>query len=218
MVEYKIKWEVKKLYGKEAVVLKGAFPDEIFDYKLKQDIKKKLGLENKKMILNVNRLDQRKRLALLIKAFNQVIKDFDDAILVIGGVGPDEARLKSLAKELGLKDKVKFVGYIKEEELWDYLAACDIFVHPNWADFAIAAYEPLALQKKVVWSTEMEIDENLKKNKHIFVANPTVDDFAQAIKKALITRVTEKNDLSLYTWNNYCGRILKELREIMSDK
>jgi len=213
-----MKWEVKKLYGKDAIVLKGAFPDKIFGYKPKQNIKKKLGLGDKKMILNVNRLDPRKRVDLLIKAFNQVIERFSDVILVIGGIGPDEARLKSLAKELGLVDKVKFVGYIKEEELWDYLAACDIFVHPNWADFGIAAYEPLALQKKVVWSTEMETDEHLARNKHIFAANPTVDDFTQAIKKALITEVTEKNDLSIYTWNSYCGRILEELKEIISDK
>jgi glycosyltransferase involved in cell wall biosynthesis len=206
-----MKWEVGKLFGKEAIVLKGAFPQEILEYKPKQNIKEKLRLDDKRMILNINRLDPRKRVDLLIKAFKQVSEHFDDVVLFVGGVGPDEARLKSLAKELGLLDEVKFVGYIKEEELWDYLAACDVFVHPNWADFAIAAYEPLALQKKVVWSTEMEIDEHLRGNKHVFAANPTVNDFAIAIEKALTTEVTEGNDLSIYTWDKYCEAIMKEL-------
>lgn len=206
-----MRWEVSKLYGKNAIVLKGAFPREIFTYKPKQDIKAKLGLKGKRIILNINRLDPRKRVDLLIRAFKQVSKHFDDVVLVIGGVGPDERKLKDLTEQLNLSGKVIFVGYIKEEELWDYLAASDVFAHPNWADFAIAAYEPLALQKKVVWSTEMEIDENLATNRHIFVANPTVDDFARAIEKALTTEVTEINDLSVYTWDNYCQAVIKEL-------
>jgi glycosyltransferase involved in cell wall biosynthesis len=209
-----MKWEVGKLYGKEAIALKGAFPKEILYYKPKQDIKHRLGLNDKKMILNVNRLDPRKRVDLLIKAFKQVSEHFEDVFLVIGGVGPDEGRLKHLAQQLNLADKINFIGYIREEELWDYLAACDVFAHPNWADFAIAAYEPLALQKKIVWSTEMEIDDHLATNKHIFAANPTVGDFAQAIEKALSTEVTERDDLSVYTWDNYCEAIMKELNQI----
>ena len=207
-----MRWEVNKLYGKDAIVLKGAFPSEILNYKTKLNIKEILGLTDKRMVLNVNRLDLRKRVDLLIQAFKQICDDkFDDVMLVIGGVGPEEVNLKALVKELNIQDRVKFIGYIKEEELWDYLASCDLFVHPNWADFAIAAYEPLALQKKVVWSTEMEIDEHLSTNRHIFPANPTVDDFTQAIKKALNTDVRKKDDLSMYTWDTYCGRILREL-------
>ena len=206
-----MKWEVGKLYGKEAVVLKGAITKEFLSYKPKQNIKEKLGLHNKKMILNVNRLELRKRVDLLIKAFKQLSGRVKDAVLVIGGTGEDEEKLKNLAEQLNISDKVRFMGYIREEELLDYIAACDVFVHPNWADFAIAAYEPLALQKKVVWSTEMEIDEHLAGNKHIFTANPTVDDFARAIEQALSTKVAERNDLSVYTWDNYCEKIFREI-------
>jgi glycosyltransferase involved in cell wall biosynthesis len=198
-----MKWEVNKLYGKGAIVLKGAFPTEILNYNPKQNVKEKLDLENERVILNVNRLDPRKRVDVLIKAFKQIYDKFDDVVLVIGGVGPEEENLKALANELGIQDRVKFVGYIEENELWDYIASCDVFVHPNWADFAIAAYEPLALQKKVVWSTEMEVDEHLADNKHIFAANPNVEDFARAIKEALNTEVTVADDLSIYTWDKY---------------
>ena len=207
-----MRWEVKKLYGKDAIVLKGAFPSEILNYKPKRDIKERLDLVDKKMILNVNRLDSRKRVDLLIKAFKQVCNEIDDAVLVIGGVGPEDENLKELANQLDIQDRVEFVGYIKEEELWDYLASCDVFVHPNWADFAIAPYEALALQRKTVWSSEMEIDENLATNKHIFVADPTLDDFAQTIEKSLTTEVKEEDDLSLYTWDTYCEKILEELK------
>jgi len=209
-------WEVGKLYGKnkDAIALKGAFHSEILGYKPKQDIKGKLGLQNKKMILNVNRLDAKKRVDLLLRAFKNISERFNDVILVIGGIGPEEENLKRLAKELGIVDKVKFVGFIEEEDLWDYYASCDVFVHPNWADFAIAPYEALALQKKVVWSTEMEMDKSIMKNKHIFTADPTVKDFAKAIEKALNTEITEKNDMTMYTWDKYCERIYNEISEL----
>ena len=45
--------------------------------------------------------------------------------------------------------------------------------HPNWAEFAIAPLEALALNKKVVWSTEMEIDETLKEINMYFLLTPS---------------------------------------------
>ena len=212
-----MRWEVSKLYGKEAIALKGAFHPQVLNYKPKLNIKRKLGLEDKRVILNVNRLDPRKRVDLLIKAFKGICEKFGDVALVIGGIGPDEGRLKELANQLNLAGKINFVGYIKEEELWDYYACCDVFVHPNWADYAIAPFEALALQKKVVWSTEMEIDETLEGNRHIFAANPTVDDFVKAMEKALTTEVTEKNDMSDYTWDMYFEKITREILPAMRE-
>jgi len=209
-----MKWEVGKLYGKEAVVVKGAFPREITSYEPKQDIKAKLGLNGQRVILNVNRLEARKRVDMLLRAYKKLSDRVDDTILIIGGVGEDEEKLKNLAAQLDDRGNIKFVGYIREEELWDYIAACDLFVHPNWADYAIAAYEPLALQKKVVWSTEMEIDEHLAGNRHIFVAHPTVDDFARVMEEALTTEVTpaKTDNLAVYTWDNFCKRVFMEIQ------
>lgn len=208
-----MKWEVGKLYKKKAIVLKGAFPSEILSYKPKINIKKKLDLSNKRIILNVNRLDPRKRVDIVVRAFKNICDRFDDAELVIGGIGPEKKKLKILVNKLGIQERVTFVGYIKDEELWDYYSMCDVFVHPNWADFAISPLEALALGRKVVWSTEVEMDEQQTKNKHIFPAEPTVDEFTRAIEQALTSSVTEYYDISKYTWENYFRKILKELEE-----
>jgi glycosyltransferase involved in cell wall biosynthesis len=201
-----MKWEVRQLYKKDAIVLKGAYPNKLLNYKPKIDIKKQLHIDGR-MILNVNRLDLRKRVDVLIRSFESIYDKHDDVTLVIGGTGPDAERLHSLAAELDIQARVKFVGFIEEAHLWDWLASCDVFVHPNWAEFAIAALEPLALQKKVVWSTEMEMDDILSKNPHIFIANPTVDGFASAIELALDSDVRETYDMSAYTWEVYCEKI-----------
>ncbi len=213
-----VKWEVNKLYNREAIVSKGAFPSYIFEYVPKENIKKRLCLEDKKIILNINRLIPKKRIDLCIQAFKEISNRMKDIVLVIGGTGPDEERLKSLAKDLDIESKVRFVGYIKEKELWDYYAICDVFVQLDRADFDIVSYEALGLGKKVIWSTEIEVDGFLDGNRFIFPADPTINSVSEVMKEALETELitmtsTEKENLYHYTWDNYFGGILREIEK-----
>ena len=201
-----MKWEVEKLYGKDAIVLRGGVKPDLLNYKPKQNIKEKLGLKGKRILLSVGRLDPRKRIDTLIKAFASVRPKFDDVVLIIVGSGSDEGRLTALVKELGLGDKIIFTGHVKDDELWDYYAGCDVFATPAWAEFDIAPYEALALQKKVVWSSEMADD--LLKDERVIAAEPTSEGFAEGIEKALMMKIRGKLDLQEYTWENYCKKIL----------
>jgi len=205
-------WEVERLYGRTPIPIKGAVSPALFGYRARRDVKRALGLDGRRVVLNVNRLDPRKRVGLALRAFAQLAPEQADLHLVIGGTGPEEAQLRSLACELGLGGRVTFVGYIPEDELPDYLVACDVFVHPNWADFAISPYEALALGRKVVWSSEMEVDEDLRRGDNLFVAAPTVEAMAAAIRSALATPSRAPADLSNYTWDVYAGRVLEALR------
>ena len=204
-------WEVARLYGRESVVLRGGFPSQMLNYQPRENIKEKLGLLAKRVVLSVSRLTLRKRVALLIEAFKKVSDKFPDVILIVGGTGPEENNLRNLAKELDAEDKIKFVGYIPEEQLWDYYAGCDLFVSLDRAEFDITPYEALALWKKVVLSTEMELDGLLAQNRHIFVAEPAVSSVARAVEEALNTEIADKNDLSDYTWDAYCEKLTREL-------
>lgn len=210
-------WEVQQLYRREAIPIKGGVSGDLLSYLPRDDVKRRLGLEGRRVVLNVNRLDPRKRVDLAIRAFHRLAGAYPDLQLVIGGTGPEEGRLRTIARELGLHGRVRFVGYIREDELWDYLAMCDVFVHPNWAEFAISPYEALALQRKVVWSSEMEMDEDLRNNRHIFIADPTVEDFAAAMDRALRTDVRGIDDLSRYTWASYTAQVLSALTDAVRD-
>ena len=215
-----VKWMAKKMYGKEAIVLKGAFSADKLNYQPTYDIKNRLGLSNEMMLLNINSLNPEKRVDLLLRAFKVVSENLDNVVLIIGGTGPEEKKLKNLAHELDVADKVKFVGYIPEGALWDYYAACDVFAHPFQGDFCIAPFEALALHKKVVVPKEMELDEHLVKNKHVFVADPTVESLAKVITEALTTQILEEDDdlkddeLSEYTWERYVERIYAICEEV----
>jgi len=196
-----VRWEVEKLYGKDSVIARGCLPSEALNYQPKQNIRQRLGLEGQRIIFNVGRLDPLKRIDLLIKACAKIFPQYPDVYLVIGGTGEDEERLKGLAEELGIKERVKFVGFISDPELFDYHAACDVFAFPSWTTSGISPYEALAVNKKVVWTTEA--DEPVLGDKHVFLAHPTVEDFAKGLEKALNTPVEGEIDLSDYTWDRY---------------
>lgn len=217
-------WEVKKLYGKKSVVYKGAFPKKIFTYHPKQNFKKTLGLTDKKVVLTISRLAINKRVDLCIKAFSSLSKNMPNLTLVIGGKGPEEHHLKALVKKLCINKIVKFVGYIKEDNLWDYYSTCcDVFVHMDLSDFNIAPLEALALGKKVIWSKEVEIDKFLKSELHkwIFVADPNTVDTANAIKHALAFKPSKSDMLQIqeklhyFTWDNLFKSMLKKLEKMI---
>lgn len=205
-------WEVEKMYKRKAVVLKGAFPESILNYIPQKDIKKELGLENKKIILSIGRLIRKKRIDLLIRSF--AILNSKDIVLIIGGTGPEEENLKKLAQDLRISEQVFFVGRIDEKEMYDYFSSCDVFAYPDHADFGITPYEALAFNKNVVWSTEMEIDDYLRNNQHIFPAFPKDKEFAQALLEATQKEVAQKYDMHPYSWEQYFAKIYSELEKI----
>lgn len=209
-----LKWEIKKLYGKDAVVARGCLPSEILSWHPKEDIKEKLGLQNKKIIFSVGRLDPRKRIDVLIKSFAKILPKYEDLYLLIGGTGEDEERLKRLTEELGITERVKFIGFVPDSELFDYYSACDVFAFPSWTTSGITPYEALAVGKKVVWTSEA--DEPILGDEHVFLADPTVEDFAKGLEEALNTHVEGEVDLSNYTWDKYFETVYSAVIEAIN--
>jgi glycosyltransferase involved in cell wall biosynthesis len=62
--------------------------------------------------------------------------------LALAGQGPDHDRLVAVAAELGVGDRVHFVGELQPNRVGDFLAALDVFVFPTAAEtFGLAGVE-----------------------------------------------------------------------------
>jgi glycosyltransferase involved in cell wall biosynthesis len=62
--------------------------------------------------------------------------------LALAGQGDDEARLRRLAVELDVFERVHFVGQVPPQRMADFLACLDVFVFPSRAEtFGLAAVE-----------------------------------------------------------------------------
>lgn len=104
--------------------------------------------QNKK-VLFTGRLVYYKGVEVLINAFEKII----GCELFIVGKGNLESELKARVEELGLADKVHFMGNLSFDELKYAFADCDIFVLPSVANseaFGIVQMEAMVYGKPVI--------------------------------------------------------------------
>jgi glycosyltransferase involved in cell wall biosynthesis len=115
---------------------------------------KKLGLEDKVVVLFVGNLHLCKGVDLLIEAIAR-IKDESIVLLVVGG-GYEEKRFRELARRMGLEGRVIFVGPKSlDEGLISYYALADMFVLPSIysESFGVVALEAMSCGKPVIVSS-----------------------------------------------------------------
>lgn len=86
------------------------------------------GLSNKRVVLTLSRITERKGHDDVLRALPPVLESFPDTVYVIAGTGGHQDRLKALAHDLGLDDHVLFCGFVPGEELADHYNLCDLYV------------------------------------------------------------------------------------------
>lgn len=79
-------------------------------------------------LISVGRLHPVKDFETLIKVFNIVQKEINDATLTIVGGGEELEKLKNQINTLGLEQKVKLPGMVGKEEVQQYMLNSDIYV------------------------------------------------------------------------------------------
>ncbi|MBI4553986.1 MAG: glycosyltransferase family 4 protein [Candidatus Latescibacteria bacterium] len=88
-------------------------------------------LDGKYVLLTVARLDERKGHDTVIRALAALGAEGERFVYLIVGKGREEARLRRLADDLGLRDRVVFAGYVPDADLPRYYTLCTVFVMPN---------------------------------------------------------------------------------------
>lgn len=114
-----------------------------------------LGLNGEKVLLYVGRLERLKGIDTLFKAVAQLEHADGVKLYVAGGSRgtPGMRRLLCLARDLGIRHKVKFLGSIPQDRLSKFYNAADICVLPSYYEsFGFAALEAAASGKPVVAS------------------------------------------------------------------
>ena len=111
-------------------------------------VQKKWGLEGKRVLLTVGRMDSRERYKghdRVIEALPQLVTAGHDVIYVVVGDGDDVGRLKIKALRLGVADRVCFMGEVGADILVQAYRMADLFVMPSTGEgFGIAFIEAMA--------------------------------------------------------------------------
>ncbi|MCA9325648.1 glycosyltransferase family 4 protein [Candidatus Saccharibacteria bacterium] len=97
-------------------------------------------------ILYVGRLERRKGVRYLLRAYQLLQQEVDDLSLLIAGDGPEREMLEEMVVDLGLHN-VSFLGYISDEEKVKLLRTSDLFCAPSiyGEGFGIVLLEAMAM-------------------------------------------------------------------------
>jgi len=113
---------------------------------------------NRKILLFVGRVDNEKRLDVLLHAMS--ILKRKDIQLAIAGHGAAQENLINTAVELGLGDRVVFTGFVSNDDLPRLLNSVDIFTMPSEAELlSIASLEAMACGRPVLLANAVALPE-----------------------------------------------------------
>ncbi len=143
---------VKKVYL-------GAPLDEFRPFSREESLeaKRTLGLAStggKRILGTVTRLHESKGNRYFVEAAALLARERDDVSFVIVGEGPLQEELEARARELGIAERVKFLGF--QRDVAAAFASFDVAVFPSlWEGTPLTVFEAMAMAKPIV-STDVD--------------------------------------------------------------
>jgi len=172
------------------------------------------------VILTVARLIPRKGLDYLIKSIPNIVKKNKNIELRIIGEGSEKKKLVELAKELGIKKYVKFVGYVPHKKLPKHYRNSDVFILPSlYEGMSNTVLEALASGLPIITTNTGGTKELIDKN-GIIIKKSSIIEIENAIlsltdkKRLKMGEISRKTALK-FTWKEVADRYFKIYKELI---
>jgi glycosyltransferase involved in cell wall biosynthesis len=211
---------LRERYSIDAIVLPHGIDEAYLKLPMADNFKKKYGVEGN-IVAFVGRIHSTKGLDLLIKAFVEVATKMPNTVLVIAGSG-DEKYLEKcmrLAERLGVKERVKYVGCISEEDKIALIDASDVIVLPTrhaGESYPLLVNEVLARGRRLIMTRGSIASKWVEENDVGKVINPDPHSLAQAIIEELRSKSGKKSNktIKILAWREVACRLLDILWQI----
>lgn len=222
-----INWKIDGLIGVSALTLEGfenfkgpktVIPNGIDLTEFKPTAPKIKKYEGGKInLLFIGRIEERKGLIYLLKAYQILEREFKNLRLLIVGEGPLKKECQRFVREQGLRE-IYFEGEKTEPELVSYYNTADIFISPAifGESFGLVLLEAMACGKPVVAFAIEGYKEVLKRKGARFLAKPR--DFKSLAQKLEILIKNEKlrkemgewgiEEVQKYSWPKIANQVL----------
>ena len=190
------------------------------ELKLSQTLKK-FNLKKGGFILTVGKLEPRKNLERLIKAWRKLNKPIIDLIIVgPSGWGKSTNIKYQIPTCQQAWSNIKYLGYINDQELYSLYASCLFFIYPSiWEGFGYPVLEAMKLDAPVACSNTSSIKEVVGDAALLF--NPyNINEITKSIaqltanenlRKRLIEKGKKRS--KIFSWKNYYQKMIQALNK-----
>ena len=136
-----------------------------------------------KIVINVSRIVPQKNHRLLFEGFALFAREHPGYLLLVVGGGSHLEEIEAYAKNLGISDKVKFLGY--QKEIFHYLGIADFFISTSLIEgFGITHAEALAAGLPVLTTKTAGPDEMIQEGINgFFIPAYTKESVAEGLAK-----------------------------------
>jgi glycosyltransferase involved in cell wall biosynthesis len=176
-------------------------------------------------ILSVGDIQPRKNHIGLIRAFAKLVKAYPQLKHTLALVGKPTwftAKVEEAARESGVKERIRFLGFVPDAELLQLYNACEVFVFPSFYEgFGLPALEAMACGRAVVCSDASALPEVVDGAAILF--DPyAVDEMVRAIADILLDSELRGRMERLglqraahFSWQKTAERTLEVFHEVM---
>jgi phosphatidylinositol alpha-mannosyltransferase len=183
--------------------------------------------DGKLNVLFVGRLEKRKGVSHLLRAWTHVRREVPEARLIVVGEGRPLAGYQRFAELHGMSEVV-FTGYVSAEELLRYYHTCDVFCAPSTGQesFGIVLLEAMAAGKAIVASAIPGYQEVVRHHQEGLLVEPR-DEVALALSlvhvladASLRRQLGEagRRRAALFAWDRIAGSILGYYDELLVER
>lgn len=206
------------------VVVPNGVDVSVFSKEIDPDITKRIKvqlgkLDNDVFLVTTSRLTVKNGLSSVISALPLLPERFH---FIIIGKGEEGGRLQELANKLGVKNRVKFLGFIPYKDIPSYFSACDIFIRPSLSEgFGNSFIEAMAFGLPVIATPVGGIVDFISdKETGFFCSTENPQSIVRAIEvisdsqlKDRVIQSAKTLAIDKYSWD----KVAKDMKETVFD-
>jgi glycosyltransferase involved in cell wall biosynthesis len=166
-------------------------------------------LRGARILLFLSRIHEKKGCDLLIRAFAGVAQSDPALHLVMAGPGQAGivARLKRIAEDCGVLDRISWPGMLRDDMKWGAFYAAEAFVLPSHQEnFGIAVAEALGCGLPVLISDKVNIWREVEGHGAGIVAPDTVEGTLKSLREYLALTPAERQAMARCARSLYAER------------
>lgn len=218
------KTETNYNINKNIEVIPNFVDTSLFKPQIDSPLRKRFSPCGEKVLVHTSNFRVVKRVVDTIKIFEIVQKKIPTKLILVGD-GPDRAECERLSRELGLYEKIIFLG--KQEALIDILNASDLFLIPSQSEsFGLAALEAMACGLPVISSSVGGLPELVVHNETGFIAEIgdvnrmakyTIDLLTNEKKYTLFSKKARERAVNSFDINSIVPRYEKYYETVLNN-